>query len=143
MIIIATKELINKNKTFKHDIIADINNLSQFQKSLLKNEDKEQLIKIYDSGTAKTNTTQTIEIKDHLNKTGANPIINNSQINKITFKDISEIYNTKEGIVTTCCGEKLNHDHLNPSHFLCIFSILAFYLGFKNIKGYIVQYDKV
>lgn len=143
MIIIATRELINKDTTFKHDIVADINNLSQFQKTLLKNADQEHPIKIYDLGTAKNNTNQTIEIKDHLNKTGVNPIINNPQINKITFQDISEIYNTKEGIITTCCGKNLNPNYANPSHFLCVFSILGFYLGFKNIKGYIVQHDKV
>ena len=86
MTIIATRELINKNRAFKYDILADINNLSQFQKALLKNANKEQPIKIYDLGTTKKNTNQTIEIKDHLNKTGVNPIINNLTINYFPWR---------------------------------------------------------
>ena len=75
--------------------------------------------------------------------TGINPIINNKHINEILFQDISKLYNTNEGEVTTCCGEKINTEHQKASHFLCVFSIMLFYLGYKNLQAYIVQYDTV
>ena len=86
MIIIATRQLINKNKAFKHNIVADINNLPSLQKTLSKTTDKEQLIKIYDLGQAQNTPNHITEIKDHINKTGINPIIKNTQIKKITFR---------------------------------------------------------
>ena len=63
---------------------------------------------------------------------------------KIDFKDISLLYKSYIGIITTCCGKDLNLDHKNPSHFLCFFSVLVFYLGFTNISGFIINinYEK-
>ena len=137
MIIVATKELVAKQKNFQHDILADINNLQKFQTEILEAQKKEFNISIYDAGITNQPPLKTIEIKDHINKTGINPIINNKEIKEIDFRDISKIYNTIKGEVTTCCGKEINRDYQNPSHFLCVFSILAFYLDFKNIQGYI------
>ena len=138
MIIVATKELIVKQKNFQYDILADVNNLQKFQSEILKAQKKDFNISIYDAGITTQKHSKPIEIKDHINKTGINPIINNKEIKEISFRDISKIYNTIKGEITTCCGKKINRDQPNPSHFLCVFSILAFYLGFKNIQGYIV-----
>ena len=143
MIIIATKELIKKKPEFQHEILADINNLDQFHKDILKIKETTEEIKIYDIGKVFQKQQNTVKIKDHINKTGINPIINNKHINKIQFQDIRELYNTNKGAITTCCGEKINSTHKNPSHFLCVFSILLFYLGYKTLQAYIVQYDTV
>ena len=138
MIIVATKELIVKQKNFQHDILADINNLQKFHTEILEAQKKARNISIYDAGIVTQNFSKPVEIKDHINKTGINPIINNREIQEITFRDISKIYNTIKGEVTTCCGKEINTTYPNPSHFLCVFSILTFYLDFKNIHGYIV-----
>ena len=131
--IIITKEALSEKKERPHDIVADIKNLENFKKevSLIK---KDTPIKIYDLGFVEKNFQEIVEVKDHLNKTGKNPIIGGDEIE---FKDISLLYKSKTGIVTTCCGKKLNLNHKNPSHFLCVFSVLVFYLGFSNISGFI------
>ena len=142
MIIIATKELISAQPDFKNDIVADINNLIGLQKQIKKVQ-KEQNITIYDIGEINTSNKQQIKIKDHINKSGINPIIKNPMIDNITFEDISNIYKSKEGSTTTCCGEKINPSYSNPSHYLCVFSITLFYLGYKNLKAYLIEYDKM
>ena len=133
--IIITKEIINAKKEIPHDIVADIHNIKKFKKdmSVIK---KDTPIKIYDLGFLEKESKKIIEVKDHLNKTGMNPIIGSD---KIDFKDISCLYKSKAGIVTTCCGKDLNLNHKNPSHFLCFFSVLVFYLGFTNISGFIIN----
>ena len=141
MIIVATKELIQKQKNFQHDILADINKIQKFHSEISEAKKKDFDISIYDAGRIDQKTQQPAVIKDHINKTGINPIINNKEIKEISFRDISKLYNTKKGAVTTCCGKQLNGQHLNPSHFLCVFSVLAFYLDFKNIQGYIIPND--
>ena len=142
MIIIATKELIRAQPGFKSDIVADINNLTGFQKQIKKVQ-KEQNITIYDIGEINTSNKQQIKIKDHINKSGINPIIKNPMIENITFEDISNIYKNKEGSTTTCCGEKINSSYSNPSHYLCVFSITLFYLGYKNLKAHLIDNDKM
>ena len=138
--IIITKETVDAKKEIPHAIVADIHNIEKLKKelSLIK---KSTPIKIYDLGFNKKEPQKTIEVKDHLNKTGINPIIGS---NEIDFKDISCLYKSKTGIVTTCCGKELNLNHKNPSHFLCVFSVLVFYLGFTNISGFIINinYEK-
>ena len=108
MIIIATKELIKEKPEYQHDILADINNLDQFYREVLKIKKTSAAIKIYDIGKVFQKQKKTIKIRDHINKTGINPIIKNKHINKIIFQDISKIYNTKKGAITTCCGKSLN-----------------------------------
>ena len=138
--IIITKEALREKKERPHDVVADIKDLENLKKEvyLIK---KDTPIKIYDLGFVEKNSQEIVEVKDHLNKTGKNPIIGS---NKIDFKDISCLYKSKTGIVTTCCGKKLNQNQRNPSHFLCVFSVLVFYLGFTNISGFIINinYEK-
>ena len=143
MIIIATKELIKKVPEFQHDILAEANKLEKFQKNVLKIKNLKEKIKIYDIGKIHRKDQKLMRIKDHINKTGINPIINNKHINQITFQDISVIYNTDQGRTTTCCGEEINVSYTNPSHYLCVFSILLFYLDYKNLQAYLVEYDKM
>ncbi len=133
--IIITKEIIDAKKEIPHDIVADINNIKKFKKDIYLIK-KDTRIKLYDLGFIEKESQKIIEVKDHLNKTGINPIIGSD---KIDFKDISCLYKSKTGIVTTCCGKDLNLNHKNPSHFLCVFSVLVFYLGFTNISGFIIN----
>ena len=143
MIIIATKELIKEKPDFKRDIVADIKNLDQFQTEIKQIQNPLKEIALYDIGKIDKKDKKTIKIKDHINKSGINPIINNPTINKITFQDIRNIYNTDQGAITTCCGEEINRSYTNPSHYLCVFSILLFYLDYKNLQAYLVEYDKM
>jgi len=133
--IIITKEALREKKKRTYDIVADIKNLEKLKKevSLIK---RDTPIKIYDLGFVEKKSQEIIEVKDHLNKTGKNPIIGSDEIE---FKDISLLYKSKTGIVTTCCGKNLNLNHKNPSHFLCVFSVLVFYLGFSNISGFLIN----
>ena len=133
--IIITKEAVNAKKEILHDIVADINNIKKLKKDLSRIK-KNTPIKIYDLGLIEKKSQEIIEVQDHLNKTGINPIIGSDEID---FKDISKLYKSKKGIVTTCCGKRLNLNYKNPSHFLCIFSVLVFYLGFTNISGFIIN----
>ena len=134
--IIITQEVFNLKKETPHDIVADINNLEKL-KTELSQIKKNTPIEIYDLGITKKAQQESLKVKDHINKTGINPIIGSD---KIEFKDISKLYKNKKGIVTTCCGKNLNLKHKNPSHFLCVFSVLVFYLGFTNISGFIINY---
>tara|TARA_Y100001970_G_C14117503_1_gene794449 strand:+ start:228 stop:644 length:417 start_codon:yes stop_codon:yes gene_type:complete len=132
---IITKEVLDAKKEIPHDIVADIQNIEKLKKDLFLIK-KNTPIKIYDLGLIKKEPQKFLEVKDHLNKTGINPIIGSDVID---FKDISGLYKSKTGIVTTCCGKTLNVNHKNPSHFLCVFSVLIFYLGFTNISGFIIN----
>ena len=138
--IIATQEVFNERIEIQHDIVANIKDLKKFKKDMCS-IDKKTPIKIYDVGIIEKKSKKFLEVKDHLNKTGINPIIGSEEIE---FKDISCLYKSKTGIVTTCCGKTLNINHKTPSHFLCVFSVLAFYLGFTNISGFIINinYEK-
>ena len=133
--IIVTRQLIDFTQNIKHDIIADINMLEKLKEELSQIK-KNTPITIYDLGVLDNRLQKEANIKDHINKTGTNPIIGSRNIE---FKDIGKLYNTEKGIVTMCCGEKLNLNYSNPSHYLCVFSILAFYLGFNNIEAIIVN----
>ena len=77
MIIIATQELITQKPDFQHEMLADINKLDQFQEDVLKIKDSAEEIKIYDIGKTAQTGEKTVKIKDHINKGGINPIINN------------------------------------------------------------------
>ena len=136
--IIVTQEIIDKEINIDHDAIANIKDIRILKKKLLEVDLSEE-IKIYDLGIVKSSSNKICEVRDHVNKTGKNPIIGNK---KIEFKDISKLYGSKNGITTTCCGKDLNLNHENPSHYLCFYAILIFYLGFTNIKGFIINYEK-
>ena len=134
--IVATKELVDYKKDFKYDIIADIQNIEGFKRAMSKIKNKNSLIEIYDLGVLLETEKEIISIKDHINKTGINPIIGSK---KIEFKDVSKLYSSKTGVVVECCGDNQIDKNKNSSYFLCVFSILSFYLGFNKISGFIVN----
>ena len=133
--IIATKEALKIKPTLDYEILANASEMESFQKKI-KDIDKNSMIKIYDRGIVSESEEKIIKVSDHINKTGINAVINNLDIK---FKDISNLYVEKKGITTTCCGKSLNVKHKNPSHYLCVFSVFLFYMGFKNIKGFIIN----
>tara|TARA_Y100000994_G_C15555097_1_gene385823 strand:+ start:254 stop:661 length:408 start_codon:yes stop_codon:yes gene_type:complete len=134
--IIITKELFKKKPEMKYDYIASIEKLEEMKTFFSIIEDKNIEIEIYDLGALKKNIEGPEPVSDHINKTGVNPIIGEKNVE---FKDISRLYYNHKGIITTCCGKELNLKYKNSSHYLCVFSILIFYLGFKNIKGFITN----
>ena len=99
-----------------------------------------QKIYIYDAGFNKHQ--QIIPIKNHINKTGTN-ILRNEQNNKITFYDITNIYQQQaHSRVAECFGNHIPNKR-NPQYtqarFLCNYVIAAHYVGVKEIFAYIVD----
>ena len=82
-----------------------------------------------------------IPIKDHINKTGHNPLIGNQQKLKIDFIDLTNIYSTtRSGVITECFGSNpIGSTAKYPSAYLCNISILARALGFLRIKAFLVN----
>ncbi len=133
--IIATKQVINANYDISYDMVADVKDIKSFQKNVQK-IDKNKVLRVYDKGFIQGSQEKIVEVGDHINKTGINAAIKNLNIE---FKDISRLYMEKSGVITTCCGKNLNEKHKNPSHYLCVFSVFLFYMGFKKIKGFIIN----
>lgn len=98
---------------------------------------------IYDHTTNNKleNYTQ-MDICDHINRTGYNPIIGKQQQMPQDFIDISNLYKANDGVITNCLGKRFQKDynkHDNPSHFICYIAILLQALGCKNIKGKLIN----
>ena len=50
-----------------------------------------------------------VQVNDHINKTGSNPLIGKQEFLDIDFIDMTGAYSfDKKAIVTVCCGETLN-----------------------------------
>jgi len=80
----------------------------------------------------------TVQVKDHINKTGANILIGRQSQLNIDFIDMTKIYSFDEkDIITVCCGETLNKNFDYPSHFLCHVTMLARALKIPKIKGFL------
>ena len=81
---------------------------------------------------------KTVQVKDHINKTGSNILIGKQAFLNIDFIDMTDTYSfEKNAIITTCCGETLNKNFDYPSHFLCHIIILAHALKIPTIKGFL------
>ena len=81
---------------------------------------------------------RTVQVKDHINKTGSNILIGKQALLNIDFIDMTETYSfEKNAIITACCGETLNKNLDYPSHFLCHITILAHALKIPTIKGFL------
>ena len=140
-IVIITKEAkntINKNNLkIKEDFVYNKETVN----SLINIKNKK--ITIYDVTYIKTNKKE-IKVKDHINKTGKNPIIGNQKKLKLDFIDITKIYkNKKEGVVTTSVGRKaFKHNKTkkkNLSTEICNVAILCKALKAKHIEGRLIN----
>ena len=81
---------------------------------------------------------KTVQVKDHINKTGSSILIGKQALLNIDFIDMAETYSfEKKAIITVCCGETLNQNFDYPSHFLCHITILAHALKIPTIKGFL------
>ena len=102
---------------------------------------KIKIITIYDYTTTMNHPRgEIIGVKDHINRTGTNPLIGNQKKLNIDFIDIGKTYKRKKNyIVTNCCGAKINLKYEYPSHYLCNISILAMAMGIENISAYLVN----
>ena len=78
-----------------------------------------------------------IDVIDHVNKTGNNPLVGYQKYLGIDFPDISDLYNNGEkGIITTCRGNNFYNNNIkNSSTWICHVSILARAVGIKHIYG--------
>lgn len=99
-----------------------------------------QKIYIYDAGF--NGCTQIVPIRNHINKTGIN-ILRNEQNKKITFYDITNIYQKQpHSRIAECFGnhvpKKTNHQY-TQARFLCNYVIAAHHVGIKEIFAYIVD----
>lgn len=114
--------------------------LEKIDESINKIKNK-NIIKIYDATTIKKEKNLIkIPVNDHINRTGNNPLIKKQKLLKIDFLDIRSSYSQKEeGIITNCCGKKLNSDYLYPSHFLCNIVILAKALKIPECHAYLIN----
>jgi len=96
-------------------------------------------LNIYDvTETLLQNSGKIFMVNGHINKTGNNILINNQNILNIDFIDLKELYTqNKKGIITTCCGKKLNSKYQYPTHYLCNISILARAMKIKTINAFL------
>ena len=105
---------------------------------ILKNK---KHIEVYDlTFSNKKQKLQIIPVKDHINRTGINPLIKRQKELKITFLDSGRIYKKNpNGIITDCCGETLNKNYLFPSHYLSNISLLAKALQIKEFSAFLIN----
>ena len=96
-------------------------------------------IEIWDITTGyKTGTI--IEVVDHINKTGLNPLFGNQQKLGIDFPDLYNLYLSEVGVITSCygvCFQELNEK--NSSTWISHISIVARAIGIKNISGKLIS----
>ena len=102
---------------------------------------KAQQLTIYDITTTKEHPEETIiNVNDHINRTGNNPLIGRQKELGINFTNINKLYKSEQNsIQTDCCGNTLNLRYPYPSHYLCNISILAKALGVPQISAFLVN----
>ena len=105
---------------------------------------KMHTIHIYDIDKNKKDAKikKIIQISNHINKTGINPIIKH-QKKRVEFYDITEIYKqNNQKKIAECFGAhfsiKKKDTNKIQSWYLCNHAIIAHTLGIKNIYGYVI-----
>ena len=131
--------LKERERSFEYDFIYKANNAII---SDLININKEK-IKIYDITKANPKTKK-ISIKNHINKTGFNPLVGNQQTFKIDFLDITTIYfcKSKKGKTTTSLGKKYfknKDEEKTPSTYLANIAIICKALKFQQIEAFLIN----
>ena len=100
-------------------------------------------INIYDTThQAQAPDGKIIEVRDHINQTGENPLIGNQNKLKEQFIDISKLYKTQSGVTTTCLGEQYEaykETVSYPSTHMCQVSIIAKAIGKNKVKGFLIN----
>ena len=140
MINIFTKDLAEANLESKSRfIVVDAEDNDSLIHNMLKIKNSTNSIEIWDL-TKGYNSCDIIEVSDHINKTGSNPLFGNQQKLGIDFPDITKLYQTKIGVVTSCQGNRFfEMDEKNSSTWICHISIVARAIGIQNIHGKLVS----
>ena len=96
---------------------------------------------IYDvTQNKKHSQEEIINVKDHINRTGGNPLIGRQEELGINFVDISVLYKYEKGaVITNCCGLRLSDQYAYPSHYMCYISILAKAMKIKEIQANLIN----
>jgi len=141
---IITKELFDLNPTIDFGPNKIILNPKEHKQNIIRlTKNNHKNIDIYDhTNNPQHNNNETINVKDHINRTGHNPLIGNQGQIKEKFVDISDIYNTKEGVTTDCLGDRFKEEYKNfnyPSHYLCYISILCRALGYTKTTSKLIN----
>ena len=138
---IFTEELNNfkgiEKFKLKKDLIACDNDSRWLEKIPHKNTE----LYFYDLGISKK-PQKIIPVKNHINKMGKNPFKNESKT-KVVFYDITSIYKKQTGSkVVECYGSwsppKTKKTQKIQARNLCYFTTMAYCLGFKNIRAFVV-----
>ena len=119
-------------------------NPREYKKNIkILSEFKEKDICIYDiTKTVKLKNKESIDVADHINRTGHNPLIGNQHLISNQFVDISNIYKNKKGIITDCIGQYFDKNYKNfeyPSHYLCYISTTCKAVGIQKMKAKLVN----
>ena len=84
------------------------------------------------------NPNKFVQIVDHINKTGYNPLVGNTPFkNKPRFPDVSKIYDKKNyginQIISTSVGFEMynNLNEMNINEYISVISIVASYVGWE------------
>ena len=133
------------SKTEKNTKIKTIK-LNNFQESInkIKRINKEKKIEIWGATTTKKHKkNEILNVNDHINFTGNNPLIGKQNQIKTSFPELTSLYKkTKKGIITTSRGKYflLDKEEYQTQYF-CYFGIIARALGIKQIKGRLINKD--
>jgi len=137
------KLIISRNihNMFSESIKIDPTNISESVQILKKY--KHQTIDVYDT-THNLNIAHNarIEVKDHINKTGNNPLIGIQSQFSEPFIDISNIYSSTDGVTAVCLGlhyGKHKSQYTYPTNYLCYISILAKAVGIEKINATLIN----
>tara|TARA_B100000579_G_scaffold115713_1_gene92772 strand:+ start:3517 stop:3957 length:441 start_codon:yes stop_codon:yes gene_type:complete len=137
-ITIITKAALKKNVT-QYDYCYG----NERQKNLIKNNIKnKKLVVVFDiTYSLQYKEGHKFYVKDHINKTGKNPLLKQKPIK---FVDLTDLYiSNKKSITTTSFGEKFNlskNQSLFPSTEMALISILCRKENPKvKIKGILVN----
>ena len=139
-----TKQLIisrDIDGMFNKSIKIDPTNIAESVK-ILKTY-KNETLDVYDTThNLKIAHNERIEVKDHINKTGSNPLIGIQSQFSEPFIDISNIYSSADGVTAVCLGsyyDEHKSKYTYPANYLCYISILAKALGIEKINATLIN----
>ena len=100
-------------------------------------------IEIYDiTYSPEHKNKEVFNVKDHINKTGTNPLRGKQNKTQQDFTDLSNVYNQKQGVITNSLGSKYEekkNTHNFPSTTLSNISIFLKGCGHNNILGKLIN----
>lgn len=139
--ILVTQKLAARNVAYKSKgIVIDASDVNAVIKVLKAVKIRE--IIIYDlTCVPKSRPGIKFPVRDHINRTGMDPIIGMQKALQVDFTDLSGLYTpAPDGIVTDCLGARFpGADFEYPSAWLCNVSIIARALNFSEISACLVN----